>query len=373
MVKLSVRYHIFAALLLVAGLSACSDGSDNLPMTEPAFRPDAPGPFGVGHAAFTPIDPVRGNRMLPVDVWYPTDEADFPDAPVTIYPLAAGIGLESQLAREDAPISASTGLQLVVFSHGYGGIATASVGLMETLASHGFVVISPEHSGNSQSDNSDSFDQAAANRVPDVSFLIDTMLARSDTPGDRFFGKLDPERVGVVGHSFGGMTALGMKAGWAGAEPDERVAAIVPISAVIQADLQSDFRSGPNAGFTAEQLARIAVPTMLIGGTEDVDVFIENNEIAFRQVINAPRAYKTDIIGANHTHFANVCDIGNLLIDLGINQDSWELIGAGDLLEPYATTCSPEAFSIEEAVRLQNLYVTCLLYTSDAADDASSV
>jgi hypothetical protein len=67
--------------------------------------------------------------------------------------------------------------------------------------------------------------------------------------------------------------------------------------------------------------------------------------------------YQVDIIGANHTHFANVCDIGKLLIGLGILQDTWPAIGAQDLLEPYALTCSEEVFSIEEAVRLQNLYV----------------
>ena len=101
----------------------------------------------------------------------------------------------------------------------------------------------------------------------------------------------------------------------------------------------------------------ITVPVMLVGGTDDVNVFIENNAIAFSQLGNAPRVYQVDIVGANHTHFANVCDIGNLLIDLGILQESWPAIGAQDLLEPYATTCSAEAFPIEEANRLQNLYV----------------
>ena len=31
----------------------------------------------------------------------------------------------------------------------------------------------------------------------------------------------------------------------------------------------------------------------------------------------APAVYKVDIIGANHTHFANICDTGNMLIDAG--------------------------------------------------------
>ena len=59
-----------------------------------------------------------------------------------------------------------------------------------------------------------------------------------------------------------------------------------------------------------------------------------------------------------HTHFANVCDIGNTLIKAGILQSSWNAIGAGALVAPYNATCKPPAFPIEEATRLQNLYAT---------------
>ena len=357
MIKISTYSLLYRALLLccVIGLTACGDSSDQ--PVAPANAPDMPGPFAVGHNSFTAIDPLRANRMLPVDVWYPAAAADAQDAPRTNYPLAPGIGLDSALAVDDLPVSAGKQQNLLVFSHGYGGINTASVVLMETLASHGFIVIAPEHTGNSQTSNDDSFDQAAANRVPDVAFLIDTMVDRGRQRGDIFYGRIDENRIGVVGHSFGGMTSVGMASGWAGADPDPRVAAIAPISAVFDAELQSDERTGPNAGFTAEQLERITIPVMLMGGTEDSNVFIQNNSIAFEQMKNSTDVYKVDIIGANHTHFANVCDIGQLLIKLGILQDSWPAIGAGDLLEPYATTCTAEAFSIVEAERLQNLYI----------------
>lgn len=64
-----------------------------------------------------------------------------------------------------------------------------------------------------------------------------------------------------------------------------------------------------------------------------------------------------DIIGANHTHFANVCTFGNLLISPGLDIDAWPALGAEALIEPYEATCTEDAFPIEEALRLQNLYL----------------
>lgn len=348
------RFSPTHPLVLVTLLTACGDSSPEVD------SPEALGPFGVGYSSFEPVDAVRDDRILLVDVWYPVDPADaerLSASPRTAYPLLDPIAaLPSEVAVDDAPVSSRPMQTLLVFSHGFGGISKQSIGLMEALASHGFVVASPEHTGNSQFSDGDTFDEAAANRVPDVTFVIDTMLDRSRDPDDSFFGRLDIERVGVIGNSFGAMTAIGSVAGWAGASPDPRVGAIVPISAVIDGDLQSDERTSPNAGFTAEQLATIEVPVMLIGGTEDINVPIGNNALAFDQLTNAERVFKVDIVGATHTHFANVCDIANLLIDIGFGPEQWGILGAEELVGPYETTCAPDVFPIAEATRLQNLY-----------------
>ncbi len=371
----STKRRSWVALLMavVTVFAACSSDSDpdadaisdsvsgDTASPPDVAAPDLPGPFEVGHTSFQAVDSDREGRSLLVDVWYPVDPGSAGAAAPTNLPLAPGIGLESDIAVENPPVSERSDQPLVVFSHGYQGINTQSVDLMEALASHGFVVAAPEHTGNSQSSSDDTFDEAAANRVPDVSFVIDTMIERNRDLDDAFADRLDEERVGVVGHSFGAMTAIGTAAGWAGAEPDPRVAAIVPISGVIDAELQSSERTGPNAGFTASQLADVEVPVMLMGGTADENVPIANNDIAFDQLTGSPAVYKVAIVGATHTHFANVCAFGELLKDMGLDEENWPAVGAADLVEPYRTTCGADAFPIDEAVRLQNLYAVSFL------------
>ena len=75
------------------------------------------------------------------------------------------------------------------------------------------------------------------------------------------------------------------------------------------------------------------------------------------------------IIGATHNHFAAVCTFGELLINLGLSEEQWPDVGAADLVDPYRSTCGPDAFPIDEAVRLQNLYTVSFLKRHQVGDD----
>lgn len=83
-------------------LAACGESAQS---STPLDAPDQLGAFAVGHRAFTAVDESRNDRELPVDVWYPTDRGNADTFPRTEYPLAGAIGLESEVALEEAPVA----------------------------------------------------------------------------------------------------------------------------------------------------------------------------------------------------------------------------------------------------------------------------
>jgi predicted dienelactone hydrolase len=331
---------LFLALIFTA---VCA--SSAIADSEPVDPPDELGPYAVGHAAFDLVDPARDDRPLEVRAWYPADPADAVGEN-TLYPLVEGLlYLSSENAFDDIPVLDRFWMPLIVFSHGHQAINIQSVRLMEMLASHGFVVVAPNHTGNTTFDDSATFEESAVDRPLDVSFVIDEMLERSFDRGDPFFLRISPVAIGVAGHSFGGYTALAMAAGYGGGgvAPDPRVRAAFAVSAVTNL-------------FSDEELASIRIPTLLLGGTLDALVPIDPNTIRAFDLISSPFLYRADVEGATHYHFANICDIGNALIEAGIPQVLWPFVGAEALVEPYDLSCTAAAFPFEEAIRLQNLY-----------------
>jgi predicted dienelactone hydrolase len=323
-------------------LLLCSSLLHSASASEP---PGSYGAWAVGHRQLASADASRGNRSLPLEVWYPVDA---PDAvgPLTLYTLVSSLGLTlaSAVAYAGVPVSNAGPRPLIVFSHGSGGLAIQSIKLMEHLASHGFVVVAPSHTGNTQADitggTAVSLTQALLDRSPDVSFVIDHMTERSADSLDSFFGRIDAQKIGVAGHSLGGFTALAMASGYGAIPPDPRVKAILPIA--------------PSASYLSDaELAGISVPTLLLTGTLDS---LLSEQIRVFGLIDRVDRYRVDVIGATHTHFANICDIANTLIAASITEDLWPVIGAAALVAPYHATCLPPAFSIEEATRIQNLY-----------------
>ena len=100
------------------------------------------------------------------------------------------------------------------------------------LASHGYVVAAPDHSEVfapelARRQNETAEEKAArlealiASRVPDVRFLLDHLL---DGEAWDSAARIDATRVGIVGHSFGGWTALAVL------DVESRIRAVVALA-----------------------------------------------------------------------------------------------------------------------------------------------
>lgn len=346
-----VRRFLLTGVVLFA--VSCGESAQPPTQSEPAGPfavPDESGPYLAGHTEDIVVDASRGGRELPVDIWYPIDDPG--GAELTLYALQGDAGITSELAYRDAQPGAPGVRSLIVFSHGFGGINTQSVPLMEHLATHGFFVISPEHTGNINGDNSSP--DPAADRVPDVTAVLDYMASRNATAGDPFEGRVNTQEVGVAGHSFGGFTATASATGYDVFGPDPRVVAIMPIAAA-------------NSRITDDELRGLDVPALFLCGT--LDSLLDQQIRSFDLASSSPDLFRVDAIGASHTHFANICQIGNWLISIGIGKETWPSIGASALTGPYEATCEPPALPIETALRVQNLYAAAFFGRYLAGDE----
>jgi len=283
--------------------------------------PGEAGPFPIGFVAMPFVDETRpevatvdpaDHRTLPSVVWYPASK-DARDQPKSTYRDYFTPALQAALSVlappgfldtasdsvRDAEVAPDGPFPLIVFSHGNGGIGVQSYFLTEFLASHGYIVVCPDHTGNALltelpsgqtvapggENNVYSLAQATADRPADVSFLVDAMteLDRSD-PDGRFTGKVDLEHVGLTGHSFGGLTTL----------------------LAMEQDIRFD--AGAPMAPAAPESSAVDRPVLYFTATEDHTVQNSLTEANYASLA-APKMY-VSITDAGHFSFSNGCPLG---------------------------------------------------------------
>jgi predicted dienelactone hydrolase len=245
--------------------------------------------WNVGYRKIDVQDPLTG-EPFPVALWYPTPAAPAPlfvtgSLSVCRLPavLCRWVAFEIPVAHNAPPAAGHFGL--IVVSHGAGGLAVNHRDLAIVLASQGYVVAAPTHPRGQ--DNDISGVGGWVGRPKQVSRVIDAVLE------DRTLGPyIEGERIGVVGHSNGGYTALAVAGAtpsvgaavahcqqhpddarfcaFGGASARKATSEVGPIPDLRDPRVRSIVLMAPNAArFTDAALAKVTVPVLVYAGEND--------------------------------------------------------------------------------------------------------
>ena len=178
---------------------------------------------------------------------------------------------------------------LIVFAHGLGSPNNGSQLLTTHLASHGYIVVAPafplsNFTAPGGPTTADQPDQAR-----DVSFMIDTFLAFSAEPGHMFEGSIDAARIGMTGHSNGGMTTLVVT--FDQNLRDTRIKAAMPMSP-------------PGCIFQPGYYGTVDVPLLVLHGDNDLLVDFDDHAVNIFDRANAPKSL-VQLVEGNHISFSD--------------------------------------------------------------------
>jgi predicted dienelactone hydrolase len=187
---------------------------------------------------------------------------------------------------------------VILFSHGLGGSREGGAYLGEHLASHGYIMVHMQHAGSdgpSLRGAGQPLERAkdAANwnnsvlRGQDVKFVIDELARQGKSPDFALKDRLDLDRLGMSGHSFGAATTIMVSGrtfiGLRGNEFTEPR---------IKASLALSPSPGNNRRNLDKQFGSIRVPVFHMTGTEDAspitpDVKPEDRRLPYDHITKA--------------------------------------------------------------------------------------
>jgi dienelactone hydrolase len=360
----TMRKVAFGAGLFACALIALSFQS-NTRATKAQADPKAPGPYPVGVTTTLLVDHTRTDaltkepRSLVTEIWYPaTDDArGLPKSkfsqfmPGGVSPMLAAM-LKSAYkltideidakfvnsAVRDARVRDGK-FPVIFFSHGNQGFRFQNTFWCDFLASHGFVVVSPDHTGNAAITiingkavlfNGNERQHSAEDRPKDLSFLLNEMTIWNAGADSRFSKKLDLTKPVAAGMSFGSFTAVKV------ADSDPRFHAVIAMA------------YAPAEGHTN------TVPSLFMLGEEDATIGAQGNE-AIRANFNAHKgqAYLLSLMRGGHYSFTDM---------FKLNPNFGDGVGTGKQREtgqPFTFTPTDAAWEIVNSYSLAflNVYV----------------
>lgn len=262
--------HVF---ILVA-LTACGTSADR--------SVEAPGQYAVGT---TRVEASDATTSYVMQAWYPTDGVvmDVAIEQLESEPrrsqyrdlLNAASACPTRslpVALDGAPLAGPFPLVLLSHCHRCTRLSNASTALR--LASHGFIALSIDHTGDTLWDQRNSLDAAGLQRrLDDMTFALDHAPASADV-----------SRVGVVGHSFGGVTAGRI------AQVDSRIVSAASLAAPME-----------NPLIPGVTLAEIDKPVWFLVAKEDNSITEFGNKFIRDNFKAAPgEAWKIEVADAGH-------------------------------------------------------------------------
>lgn len=301
------------ALALATTLIGCDpgeatydEGCDEAALREVPVEAETRGPWEVG----TRTVELAG---LTAEVWYPAKKVDVSHYDAATYDLREYLseGDRRRVSDDRAVIQTCNCYRdlepdlshgpypVVVFLHSRGGFPTQSLPQMTHWASRGFVVISAELPGLLIEDalatacNGTSIPSDAEG---DARRLIQAI--GSDAHALEFLGdRLDTERIGVVGHSAGGLALASL---------GDVAQVLIPMAA-----------EGVQAG-------KALMSTLILGGTADEIVSYDAQRAGY--ATSPPPKRLVGIRNAGHLAFTEICSLRNayreglveVMIDAGI-------------------------------------------------------
>ncbi len=310
-------------------------------------QPKMTGMHSVATARYTYTDTSRtetfskigGNRKVNVEFWYPKD---------TGYPSDTGY-----------PADAKGKYPLVVFSHGAFGVKASNTSTFMNLASNGYVVCSIDHPYHAMytidadrhlittdqsflqellNANADKYDDATGLlleqkwmklRTTDINFVLDTILLHAkETGSDSIYQRIDPEEIGLMGHSLGGASSAQV------ARERNDIAAVINLDA----DLLGEYL-GYKDGKVVLNNKPYPVPILTIFADDMVRLMDNNKDpnlvIAVKYVTaNAPQAWEVHLTGTDHMSLTDLPLVSPFLVSM---VNSAVPKGGGLETDPYAT------------------------------------
>lgn len=297
------------------GGETTTGGQDDFP---PA---DEPGPYGVGYRTMDVTYIPAGftePRTINVSIWYPTEDPS--GDPAVYFDLVT----RDEILLEATPVAGPH--PVLAFSHGNGGVAEQSYFMTERFASHGWVVVAPDHTGNTLADFDESLvADMVVLRPLDMSAMLDEVY---DLPaGDPLAGQLADELV-VSGHSFGGYTTLALAGGAfdidglvSDCELDpmglacdslspERIEQLAAGFADPRVDVAIPLSPGAILVFGDEGLAEVDVPTMLMTSVLDETTPDADDGDPAWSSLDGPEDLRIEFLTGGHYTFSVACELG---------------------------------------------------------------